>query len=107
VAVSAYGMTRSEPSPESPADSSAFATLQRTIMEVFPGAIVTPSLVLGATDSRHYLGLGDNVYRFLPLRVTPGDLRRPHGTNERIAIDDYENVIRFYGQLIRNLDRAS
>src|SRR5262249_42930138 len=49
VTIAPYGATLSEPSPESPTDSAEFRTLQQTIGEVFPDAIVTPSLVLGAT----------------------------------------------------------
>ena len=60
--------------------------------------------MLGATDSRHYAGLGADVYRFLPFRVRPGDLRRVHGIDERIGVDDYRDTVRFYAQLIRNAD---
>ena len=104
VAIAPFGTTMSEPSPEAPTDSPEFRALQRTIGQVFPGVLVTPSLVLGGTDARHYAALCPNVFRFLPLRVTADDLRRPHGTDERIGVDDYEHLVRFYGQLIRNLD---
>ena len=42
--------------------------LQRTITQQFPDAIVAPGLVLGATDSRHYQPLSDQIFRFLPIR---------------------------------------
>ena len=41
--------------------------------------------------------------RFLPLRVTSEDLERIHGTDERIAVDDYAALIGFLGRLIVNL----
>jgi carboxypeptidase PM20D1 len=96
--------TLSEPSPESRVDSAGFAAIARTIREIFPAAVVAPSLVLGATDARHYASLGADVYRFLPLRVRAGDLRRIHGIDERVAVDDWANAVRFYARLIRNLD---
>jgi carboxypeptidase PM20D1 len=34
--------------------------------------------------------------------MTARDLHRIHGTNERIAIDNYARMIKFYAQLIRN-----
>jgi carboxypeptidase PM20D1 len=43
-----------------------------------------------------------NVFQFMPVRLTPRDLERVHGTNERIAVRDYERAIRFYRQLILN-----
>ncbi len=107
VAVAPFGATSSEPSPESSPDSAEFRRLQRTIAQVFPGVVVTPGLVLGATDARHYAALSPNVFRFLPLRATADDVNRPHGTDERIAVDVYEDMVRFYGKLIRNLDGAS
>jgi carboxypeptidase PM20D1 len=92
----------SDPSPVSPVEAPGFAAIQRTIGEVFPGAVVTPSLVLGATDARHYAGLSPNVYRFLPIRIGPGDLERIHGTNERIGVKDYASAVDFYARLIQN-----
>jgi Acetylornithine deacetylase/Succinyl-diaminopimelate desuccinylase and related deacylases len=59
----------SEPSAVSPMESSTFTMLQRTIGQQFPDAIVAPGLVLGATDSRHYQSLSEQIYRFLPLQV--------------------------------------
>jgi carboxypeptidase PM20D1 len=104
VAVTLFRTTLSEPSPESRVDSVGFAAIARTIRELFPGAVVAPSLVLGATDARHYASLGADVYRFLPLRVRAADLRRVHGIDERVAVDDWTNAVRFYARLIRNLD---
>lgn len=71
---------------------------------MFPGVAVAPSLVLGGTDARHYASLGGDVYRFLPLRLRAPDLRRLHGIDERVAVDDWANAVRFYARLIRNLD---
>jgi carboxypeptidase PM20D1 len=63
---------------------------------------VAPSLVVGATDSRHYAALARDVYRFMPIRLRPEDARRVHGTDERVAVADYESAVRFYVRLIRN-----
>jgi carboxypeptidase PM20D1 len=94
----------SEPSAVSPIESPAFTTLQHTIGQQFPDVIVAPGLVLGATDSRHYQSLSEHIYRFLPLRVTSQDTVRIHGVNERLAVDNYADVIAFYIRLIRNFN---
>ena len=62
---------------------------------------MAPYLVVGGTDSRHYASLTRNVYRFLPVLADPPDLRRFHGTDERVSVDNYAQVIQFYGQFIR------
>ena len=76
--------------------------LHLTIVQRFPDAIIAPGLVLGATDSRHYRSLSRNIYRFMPIRITREDTIRIHGTDERLAVEDYTHAVTFYAQLIRN-----
>jgi carboxypeptidase PM20D1 len=92
-----------EPSPVSSTESAAYAHLAKTIRATFPNAVVAPYLVPGATDARHYAPLAENVYRFLPLAMASDDLARFHGLNERISLDDYGRVIRFYVQFLATL----
>ena len=94
---------QSEPSQISSTDSDGFRTLQRTIAEVYPGAVVAPGLSMVATDSRYYAPIASDIYRFLPLRVTGDDLKRIHGVDERIGIKTYEELIGFLARLIENL----
>lgn len=92
----------SEPSAVSPTDSRGFAWITQSIRQVYAEAIVAPSLVLGGTDARHYAGLSENIYRFVPMRLTSGDIARVHGVDERISVEDYGRVVQFYAQLMRN-----
>ncbi len=94
-----------EASPVSRLDTEAGAQLQRSIRQVFPDALVAPFLTVGATDARHFHGLSDSVYRFMPLRLTREDLARMHGRDERVAVKDYAGAIRFYAQYLRNTTR--
>lgn len=96
------GVAKSEPSPESATDGPAFGLIQRTLAEIFPGTLVAPNLLSGGTDTKHYLGLSRNVYRFLPVRMQAEDLGRFHGTNERVGVENYGEIVRFYAQLLRN-----
>jgi carboxypeptidase PM20D1 len=91
-----------EPSPESRIDSDGYAVLTRTIREMHPDAVIAPNLVLGGTDARYFRSVSESVYRFGPLRLGPEDLKRPHGTNERIDVEDYLDSIHFYVRLLRN-----
>jgi carboxypeptidase PM20D1 len=96
---------RTDPSPVSDIESSTFRLLQRTIEEVAPEVIVAPSLLVAATDSRHYAGLTKNIFRFLPITLGSDDAKRYHGIDERISIRDYERCVRFYIQLLRNANK--
>ena len=94
------GRFTAEPSGASSPESETWRRLERAIVTVTPEARVTPYLVVVATDARHYAGLTANVFRFLPLRLTPSDLARMHGLDERVAIHDYETAVRTYRQVL-------
>jgi carboxypeptidase PM20D1 len=104
IEINAWSESMCEPSSVSDIDSNSFKTLQKTIHQMFPDIVVAPGLVIGTTDARHYSSISENVYRFFPLRTTSEDLARIHGIDERIAIDNYVEIIQFYVQLIRNSD---
>ena len=91
-----------EPSPVSSTQAPGYAFINRTVRELFPGTVVAPGLYIAASDSRHFLDIADNVYRFSPLRARPQDLQRFHGTDERVSIANYVELIQFYHQLLRN-----
>ncbi|KAA5541831.1 M20/M25/M40 family metallo-hydrolase [Roseiconus nitratireducens] len=79
-----------------------FATLQKTIHEVFPDVIVAAGLTSVSTDSSWYYGVTDKIYRFIPMRVRSEDMARIHGVNERLAVDNLAEIVRFYELLLRN-----
>jgi len=102
IRIRAAGTLNGEASPESDVRAPEFGVLQRTLAQIFPGALVAPNLLAGATDSRHYQELTRNVYRFVPMRLKPADLARLHGRDERLGIRNYGEIVRFYAQLLRN-----
>ena len=91
-----------EASVPSPVDSPLFRLLERTSREIFPDPVVSTGLVTGATDARNYAGVYETRYNFAPQVLVPADLPTIHGTDERIGIQDYLRMVRFYVQLLRN-----
>jgi carboxypeptidase PM20D1 len=81
--------------------SLGFRLIQRTIQQHFPNTIVAPNLVVAATDSRFFKNLSPYIYRFAPVRMTDDDLKRYHGTNERISVADFKNVVHFFVDLVK------
>ncbi len=79
-----------------------FRILERTITESFPEAVILPYLVVGMTDSRHYGRVSDSVFRFCPVRGGKEEQDLPHGTDERIKLDNFIEFIEFYVRLIEN-----
>jgi carboxypeptidase PM20D1 len=91
-----------EASPVASHTSAAYQILNRTIRESFPDVVVAPGLMIGGTDSRHMSAVAENIFRFSPVRARAEDLPRFHGTDERMAVTNYADLIRFYQALIRH-----
>jgi carboxypeptidase PM20D1 len=89
-----------EPSDLSSTESDSFALVAETVRETFGEIPVVPWILMGATDSRHFLGIAGDVYRFAPFRATPDDMTRIHGTGERLRTADADRVVAFYRRLI-------
>lgn len=103
VNISVYGNS-SEPSNVSAMNSTAYSQIATSVREVFPEALVAPALLIAATDTHHYAGLVDNVYRFRPLLVGPDDIKRFHGSDERMSSDNLFRMTSFYKQLFKNIN---
>jgi carboxypeptidase PM20D1 len=90
-------------SPVSEIDCDQFRNISGAVLATNPTAIVSPYLVLGATDGRHFYELSDYVYRFSPIPLGKDDLARFHGVNERVALKSYQKAVDFYATLLNSL----
>ncbi|MEZ4470468.1 MAG: M20 family peptidase [bacterium] len=93
-----------EPSALTDPDGPGFRWLQRAAAEVIPDALVIPYLMLGYTDARAYADLSDQVLRFSAVRFDDADLRRFHGTDERISRERYAEQIRFAIRMLQTIE---
>lgn len=94
-----------EASPVAGTDTAAYRAVSAAARGVFGSdVIVAPGLTVGGTDSKHYVKVSDNAYRFHPFVVDGSDLPRLHGTNERISIDNLAKATAFYMAFLRAMD---
>lgn len=72
----------------------------------FAGGTVVPvgELMTGNTDTRHYLDLTPNVYRWSPARQ--GGALNGHTIDERVNMTVHMELVRFYYDFVRNFDAA-
>ena len=68
-----------------------------------PEGQTVPFIVTSSTDSKHYVGLSDGILRFVPMVLNMEDLDRVHGINERMGVDNYLRLIRFYSNLFERV----
>lgn len=92
-----------EAPPESPSRGIWYEHLAATIRHSLETPLVLPYLVTATTDSRHYAGLTENIYRFVPMTVTPEDLQGIHGHNERVDARELDRAVAFYRSFITRL----
>lgn len=89
-----------EPSKVTPTDGLAFKAVEKAVRTSFDKTIVAPFLMVGATDSRHFSEVSDQIIKFSPMTDPIGF----HGIDERISVDGYRHGIWFYEQLIRSFN---
>lgn len=103
IAVTLEDSFGNEAPPLSDPDAPAFALIARTVNEVFPQALVSSGIILATTDNRHYAAVRDQAYYFAPFLYTPDEQSRIHGSDERIAVAGYADMVRFYLRLLENV----
>lgn len=91
----------SEPSPVSPAEGEAWDDLVASIHEVHPGLLVSPYVMMQASDSRFMTGISDHVYRFTPFRLSAAERACLHAKNEHIRVSAFLEGVRSYEALLR------
>jgi carboxypeptidase PM20D1 len=88
-----------EPSASTPVNSIAFQQVEAAVKKTFPHTIVTPFLVVGATDSHHFGDLATHIIRFTPA-IDPQNF---HGVNERVSLKSFQMALWFYEQLLKEV----
>lgn len=92
-----------EPLPEAPVDHEGFRALEGALATAFPEAAAAPFLFGAGTDTKHYLGVAEAIYRFTALEQDSADLEGIHAKDERVSIDNYSRCVSFYRSLMTSL----
>jgi carboxypeptidase PM20D1 len=106
VAVRVHGLG-TDPVPAAPEHAGrtgpGWKEMEAALTAVYPGVPSVVFLMMAATDSRHYQDLAGGIFRFNPHRLTPGELDRIHGHDERISRENFQRGIEFYSRLLGSL----
>ncbi len=90
-----------EPSKVSDENSDFYKMLSGVIKGIYDNTAVIPYLMVAGTDCRKFENISKNVYRFTPYYIPLEDMKRIHGTNERISIKNITNCVRFFETLVK------
>ena len=88
---------------ESPMDSEDFAAIKAVHLEHHPDALVVPSLLFGASDSRYFRSKGIPCYGVCPMLIGLEDLNQVHGIDERISEENMVRGLRVYTDIVKRL----
>jgi len=91
----------SDPSPVSPWHGDAWRRIASAVAASLGDDVVTlPYLQLGASDSRWFTAISDQVYRFTPFHLTRAERDALHAHDERIRVEVWLRGIGFYRELL-------
>ncbi|XDD50243.1 M20/M25/M40 family metallo-hydrolase [Leptospira sp. WS92.C1] len=82
-----------EPGTTSPVDSKYFKILSGVVKEVVPGAVITPFLSPGTTDSSYLRLAGFKCYGLIPALLTSEEIDGIHGKNESTTVEHLKTGI--------------
>ncbi len=99
VKIGRLGTTIAEASAVTPMDGYGYQKVEATIKRSYPNLLSSPFLMLGATDSRHFGEVSDNIVKFSPM-IDPIGF---HGIDERVSLESYRTALWFYEQLLKDL----
>ena len=88
------------PLPVSSTQQAGYRWLAEAVKAEYPEVIISPSIVLVTTDSRHFKECSDNIYRFIPFVLDKALLGSIHSADERLPLDDLHAAVRVYSRLL-------
>ncbi len=87
-----------EGSPTTSANSTAFKRVDSLIKRSYADVLNAPFLLVGATDSRYFYTISENIIKFSPMEDPIGF----HGIDERVSLKSFQHSLWFFEQFLRS-----
>ena len=95
---------RRDASPISNIHSREYAYVTDCIKNHFPDVGVSPYIIMGGTDCRHFHALTENALRFAPVRMSQAQNNSCHAVDENVTVEALAEGVRFYKMFLRGYD---
>lgn len=67
--------------------------IEKAALASYDDAVAMPYMLPATTDTRHYVDLADNHYRFHGMLVDMAQTSQIHGTNEQLSVESFEIAV--------------
>lgn len=81
-------------------DTALCRIIEQVVRRSSPGALVTPRLNNGYTESQMYRSLGITCYGFIPIEVTPELDATQHAANERVPVEQIRRAVKVFYEIV-------
>ena len=88
-------------SPISNIHSAEYAYLTECIKKQFPDVGISPYVIMGGTDCRHFHALTENAIRFCPVRMTGAQSASCHAVDENVTLKALAEGVRFFKMFLK------
>ena len=88
-------------SPISNIHSAEYAYLTDCIAKQFPDVGISPYVIMGGTDCRHFHALTENAIRFAPVRMTTQQSASCHAVDENVSLRALAEGVHFFKVFLR------
>jgi acetylornithine deacetylase/succinyl-diaminopimelate desuccinylase-like protein len=87
----------------SPPDTELYKAMADTLRRRVPGAVVAPMILVAFTDNWVFRRCGLHGYGFSPFVIEEPELRRIHGNDERISLENLREGVRAYTEMLMDV----
>jgi carboxypeptidase PM20D1 len=84
----------------SPPDTELYKHLADSLRRRVPGVVVAPEILVGFTDNWVFRRAGLAGYGYSPFVFEEDEIRRVHGNDERISLENIEAGVRAYADML-------
>ena len=84
----------------SPPDTELYKHMADTLRRRAPGVVVTPEILVAFTDNWVFRRMGLHGYGWSPFVCDEGELRRIHGNDERLSLENIREGVRAYTEML-------
>ena len=94
-------LTARDASPVCSMSSPEYSYLCDCIREHYPDCGVSPYLIMGGTDCRHFCALSENALRFSPVRMTAAQTASCHAVDENVSVAALAEGVEFFIRFLK------